>query len=363
MSLLSEKPKYIEIAELFRSRIHSGELRFGDKILPSSKLAKRYNLDQRTVSAGLNLLVKEGLLERKPGRGTIVKGDGNNIVYLLIPCPGFIEENSSTSARFFRRLSKHLQLHLMENGGSLITVPMSPTNRPDDILEKYFDLIPDGAKVIYPAMGWGIRGLNSLVEKNCNLVYYEQQLDATFEVPSSAWKRFECDRSKGAYKAIRLLAEKGFKRPLIFIEHTRDHKQLRPKGIKTLEAVKEFFPELPQENVVRYNREWGHWQRSDRKIEEQMFMDNLRRKNFDSIFFGVIIQHQQVIKHIKEHYINVTVSNDCLEMFSLPECCHVAYDFNVLAQKTLKLFACSQGASDFIEGKLYNTQALNDSRK
>lgn len=75
--LVSRKPKYIIIADKFREQITSGTLPKGTRLLPDNELALKYRVNKRTVAASLNALVKEGLLERVPRRGTFVISNGN----------------------------------------------------------------------------------------------------------------------------------------------------------------------------------------------------------------------------------------------------------------------------------------------
>ncbi len=73
--LLDYKPKHMIISDIFREKINKGKFRKGDKLLPDEEIAKKYNINKRTVAVGLNALVKEGLLERAPRRGTIIIKD------------------------------------------------------------------------------------------------------------------------------------------------------------------------------------------------------------------------------------------------------------------------------------------------
>ena len=72
LQILDYKPKYILIADMVRKQIKSGHFKKGDKLFSDDELALKYKVNARTIAAGLNALVKEGLLERAPGRGTIV---------------------------------------------------------------------------------------------------------------------------------------------------------------------------------------------------------------------------------------------------------------------------------------------------
>lgn len=75
--LVSRKPKYIILADNFREQITSGTLSKGTRLLPDDELARKYQVNKRTIAASLNALVKEGLLERVPRRGTFVISNGN----------------------------------------------------------------------------------------------------------------------------------------------------------------------------------------------------------------------------------------------------------------------------------------------
>ena len=72
MGMLSARAKFTEIAERVRSSILSGELKVGDRLKPDDALALEHHVDKRTVAKGMNQLLREGFLERAPGRGTIV---------------------------------------------------------------------------------------------------------------------------------------------------------------------------------------------------------------------------------------------------------------------------------------------------
>jgi len=57
--------------------------------LPSENaLVHKYNISRSTANKVLNLLEKEGVIERQRGRGSIVKGPG--MITYLLPCPDFL---------------------------------------------------------------------------------------------------------------------------------------------------------------------------------------------------------------------------------------------------------------------------------
>ena len=99
--LLDYKPKHTIISDIFREKIVKGEFSSGNKLLPDEEIAKKYNVNKRTVAAGLNALVKEGLLQRAPRRGTIViKNDSqghktSNAVGMIMLSKGDVYSNIS----------------------------------------------------------------------------------------------------------------------------------------------------------------------------------------------------------------------------------------------------------------------------
>ncbi len=69
----SSTPLYMQLAELLRGRITSGALKPGDKLPSESELVERLEIGRLTVREALALLVNEGLLEKKHGKGTYVR--------------------------------------------------------------------------------------------------------------------------------------------------------------------------------------------------------------------------------------------------------------------------------------------------
>jgi DNA-binding LacI/PurR family transcriptional regulator len=349
MQFVDNIPKYMVIADIFRSKIEQGILRQGDKLFAGSVIAKQYNVDHRTVSAGLNVLVKEGILERVPGRGTIVKTTINTPVYLLIPCPDFLDENNN-SAVFFRRLYKYLHLQLMRDGISVITVPMSPTNNPDDILEKYLDVIPEKAKVVCVGE-WGLQGLECLKKRKCNVVFYDLQHGERSKLVDESWKKLIFDRAYGAYHAIKELAQNGFERPLFLIAGNKHSKYFSEKNIKTLEAKRRYFPSLPQENIFWHNESSPE----EFLISFKAYIQNL---DFDSVFFSNVAFADAILSVLKKLAIKGIISNDTTEIIAASNLPHYAADFNRMAKITVELFNQPDGTAQNIKPKLYNHDAL-----
>lgn len=67
-------PRYLELAEKLRTAIQKGDYAPGALIGSEYELARRENLARMTVRRTSQLLVNEGLIERRPGKGLYVRG-------------------------------------------------------------------------------------------------------------------------------------------------------------------------------------------------------------------------------------------------------------------------------------------------
>ena len=65
-------PKYLRLAEILRDRILRQEYELDEQIPTEERLCEHYEVSRITVREAVNLLVRDGLLERRQGRGTYV---------------------------------------------------------------------------------------------------------------------------------------------------------------------------------------------------------------------------------------------------------------------------------------------------
>lgn len=61
-----------QIAEQIEKRILSGELRSGDRLPTERELAKRFQVSRTAVREAMKILAQKGLVDMRPGRGTMV---------------------------------------------------------------------------------------------------------------------------------------------------------------------------------------------------------------------------------------------------------------------------------------------------
>jgi GntR family transcriptional regulator len=84
MALRKKLPLYLQIESVLKSKILTGELKEGDRLPPENELSKQFGVSPLTVRQALSSLVGEGLLDRKPGVGTMVKKNLDEKIVLTL---------------------------------------------------------------------------------------------------------------------------------------------------------------------------------------------------------------------------------------------------------------------------------------
>ena len=70
----SPEPRYLQLAELIRTRIHDGRYRPGTAIPSIERLRQELGLSVMTIRKAVKLLAAEGQVRVVPGKGTYVTG-------------------------------------------------------------------------------------------------------------------------------------------------------------------------------------------------------------------------------------------------------------------------------------------------
>jgi GntR family transcriptional regulator, arabinose operon transcriptional repressor len=65
-------PIYVRVADDLRAKLGHWPFDYGAQLPGEIELAKAYNLSRGTIRAALDILAKEGLISRQPGRGTLI---------------------------------------------------------------------------------------------------------------------------------------------------------------------------------------------------------------------------------------------------------------------------------------------------
>ncbi len=109
----SPLPRYYQIYGVLLKQIHSGEFAVGEALPPERHIAQQYGVARLTVVKALDLLARDGLIDKQQGRGTFVlaskKTDPKAIAYIKVGWSVYHElEGISQIA-----LEKNWQLHVL----------------------------------------------------------------------------------------------------------------------------------------------------------------------------------------------------------------------------------------------------------
>lgn len=83
-------PLYLQLKQVLRDQIGSGDLRPGDRVPSERELSEQFEMSRMTVRQALLELVRDGMLHREQGRGTFVAE--NKMSQALLAITGFTED-------------------------------------------------------------------------------------------------------------------------------------------------------------------------------------------------------------------------------------------------------------------------------
>lgn len=98
-------PLYHQLAQILRSQIRSGVFQPGAKLPPERELMNLYGVSRNTVRQAIDLLAREGLLQRDQGRGTFVSRPKLRlgVMQLTSFTEDMLERNLKPSSKLLRR--------------------------------------------------------------------------------------------------------------------------------------------------------------------------------------------------------------------------------------------------------------------
>ena len=99
-------PIYEALADRIRQSVRDGRFSAGQLIGSEYELARQEKISRMTVRRASELLVEEGLLERRPGKGLYVRGHGVSTRTVQMIVGNLQWESSAQVARGAQRVSK-----------------------------------------------------------------------------------------------------------------------------------------------------------------------------------------------------------------------------------------------------------------
>lgn len=115
-SIILDRPLPLvqQISVQVRALIQEGKFPVGSKLPPTAELARMWGSDVRTVHYAMTALVKEGLLARKPGSGSIVRSRSEKLTQVALYCSH--ETLGFKGSRYIQALQAALAAELRNNG-------------------------------------------------------------------------------------------------------------------------------------------------------------------------------------------------------------------------------------------------------
>ncbi len=83
LDLSGKTPIYLQIADLIRNAILTGTISEGDSIPSVRQLAVDYGINHQTILKATQILIQEGLIEKKRGQGMFVTSGAVNTLQKL----------------------------------------------------------------------------------------------------------------------------------------------------------------------------------------------------------------------------------------------------------------------------------------
>lgn len=219
---------YQTIYEDYRKAILDGSLE-NEQLLPGENtIASLYSVDRSTVRKALQLLVDEGLVEKKAGKGTIVKRDGEKEEVKDTQNIGFfLPSGNAIAQQFYASLLNTCGKELKRHGYSLIYLTFDESDNVLKTVEKYNLVgIIFVSNISAEQIGAALDAKIPCVLANS----YDQRLPSILS-----------DNERGSYLAGRYLLENGH-RDVAVVSGTRSY-------VCSNERAKGFFKAYSEEGI------------------------------------------------------------------------------------------------------------------
>ncbi|MEN6385033.1 MAG: GntR family transcriptional regulator [Phycisphaerales bacterium] len=320
------KPLYDQIQSYFRSQIENGVISVGDSLPSASSIVCKWEVDYRTVNSALDILEKEGLICRKPGRGkgaVVVRAGDRNCYNASIDCS--ICFPRWTGSRQFYAISKGIEkfaekhavnfsiIDVMENMENYISVLTNVPSNINGLIVYPWDA-PDYREAVVKAITSGLK-----------MVFVDRVLLGLNVGSVSA------DHFGGAYQATKHLID-AQKCPVYFLgnPNTPSSGHLRYRGWQ--EAMREYDCNidiarytlgLPLEEAATAVMKVNDWMQLDSPIISQLFESREEKycifaMNDDAGALVYIVAEQKGMKIGKDVFVVGFGDNPYCENLNVP---------------------------------------------
>ncbi|MFP4015781.1 MAG: substrate-binding domain-containing protein [Halanaerobiales bacterium] len=250
-------PKYLQVKNLILKSIENGIIKPGDKVPSENELKEQYNVSRHTVRKALELLEREGLLDKRQGIGTFYQGrkqpSSKNIGFISISLYDYI----------FADILSGIDNILHQNDYQVILGNSQDSiEREGVILGQFLDKNIDGL-IIEPAKSAHTQPNTSLLDQFIKRNIPVVVLDSLYS--GKDYNSVVVDDQKGGFLATDYLIEMGHIRIAMVYKSAHSPAQDRLQGYKR--ALKEANISICSELIKPYqNSEFEHPEKFDGEI-------------------------------------------------------------------------------------------------
>jgi len=141
------KPLYQQIADDLRDQIYKGKLKVGDRIGSHQDLALRYDVSLITIRKARDLLIREGILYTRIGKGTYVEKQSVQSAISKHNTIGFVLRN--LDSQFFSRILTSVENKLSKKGYNLLlSSNANQIDKEDSQIHHFLEMGVDGLIIV-----------------------------------------------------------------------------------------------------------------------------------------------------------------------------------------------------------------------
>ena len=205
--------KRLEIAGKLKKEILSGAYANRNRLPVEPELAAMLGITRKTLRGSLDILEKEGLLERIPGKGTFLPhrtGSDVGNVFLLLPCSDYFLKSDFETRSILRDILSGCLQEACLRKAHVITLPLTTTNRIEDFDESILERLPDGSRIIFYS-NWYAPIFPLFLRKRFRIVHIHHldYRNSALKDTVNQWICCKADLAAGVEEAVTHLARKG----------------------------------------------------------------------------------------------------------------------------------------------------------
>ena len=208
--------KRLEIVKKLKQEILSGAYVNRNRLPVEPELAAMLGITRKTLRGALDILEKEGLLERIPGKGTFLPhrsgGDVGN-VFLLLPCSDYLLKSDFETRSILRDILSGCLQEACLRKAHVVTLPLTTTNRIEDFDETILERLPDGSRIIFYS-NWYAPIFPLFLRKRFRIahIHHLNYRNSILKPAVDQWICCKADFAGGIGKALEHLARRGCSR-------------------------------------------------------------------------------------------------------------------------------------------------------